>query len=167
MKHGRYVALYGNVRIRRARCNICGTYALVVKDGSFACCGKPYRQRKPMHSRRISQPPFNRRQLAPRLRRKILERQGFRCLYCGRQFGRAFPLGKKGLYKLLKIHFDHQIPFAYSANNDVHNFVAACHVCNLMKKDHIFQELEEARLFLAQKWQERHPFANGGTRCVH
>ena len=44
------------------------------------------------------------------------------------------------------------MPYAYSLNNLSANFGAACHICNGWKSDHVFQSLDEARVYLSGKW---------------
>jgi 5-methylcytosine-specific restriction endonuclease McrA len=80
---------------------------------------------------------------------KILKDQENRCFYCGVTFENfRFRNGKP---IKIRIHWDHQLPYAYSQNNKASNFVAACHVCNGIKSDHVFKTVEEVQIYLADK----------------
>lgn len=59
-----------------------------------------------------------------KLRFQILERDSFRCQYCGRtpQDG-------------VKLHVDHVVPRSKGGSNDPENLVTACQDCNLGKSD--------------------------------
>ena len=87
-----------------------------------------------------------RRSPGKRERTRILERQGNACLYCERPFGTPFL--RQGRLGHLRLHWDHVIPFSYSLKNDADNFVAACHVCNLIKGDLMFNTLYLARKYI-------------------
>lgn len=56
---------------------------------------------------------------------------------------------------LLKINWDHMVPHSYSQDNSTKNIVAACHVCNGVKSDLMFQTVEEAQTYVETKWQEK------------
>lgn len=59
-----------------------------------------------------------RKAISKKLRFKILERDGFCCVYCG-----AKPPD-------CVLHVDHKIPVSKGGNNDESNLVAACSDCN-------------------------------------
>jgi len=48
----------------------------------------------------------------------------------------------------ITINWDHRLPYSFSRNNYSRNFVAACQVCNGIKSDKIFQELDEAQIYI-------------------
>lgn len=64
-----------------------------------------------------------RRPISPRLRWTILERDGFKCRYCGRTAEAA------------ALHVDHIIPVAQGGTNHPDNLAASCSDCNLGKAD--------------------------------
>ncbi len=133
-----HVALYGNVRIPRSYCKPCGRYALVL-DGVKQCCDTRA-EPEATGVRRISEPANQRRKPSETDQRAILQAQGGRCLYCDRGFGQGVALV-----------WDHRTPWAYAANNKASNFAAACRPCNAWKSDHIFQTVDEARVYIAGK----------------
>jgi 5-methylcytosine-specific restriction endonuclease McrA len=49
---------------------------------------------------------------------------------------------------ILKVNWDHVVPFSYSQNNYAYNFVAACQICNGIKGSQMFKTLEEARIHI-------------------
>jgi len=62
------------------------------------------------------------------LRMKVLNRDGFRCVYCGRS--PATHLG-------CKLHVDHIIPFSKGGENTEENLQTLCEKCNLGKSNTI------------------------------
>ena len=139
-----HLALYGNVALKRAYCEVCQTNAFVI-GGKLQCCDRPY-DTKPEVIRRESQPAPKRRRPGLTEQRAILEAQDYSCIYCQQRFDSIRYRGKKPFK--LRIHWDHSVPFAHTMNNRVENFVAACHVCNPLKSDKIFDSLDDARVYL-------------------
>jgi hypothetical protein len=62
-----------------------------------------------------------RKAIPKRLRFATLERDGFRCRYCGADARHA------------KLHIDHVTPVSAGGDNDPENLVTACEDCNLGK----------------------------------
>lgn len=147
----RRVAFYGNVRLIREQCPECRDVALVV-EGKFTCCGEKWTG-APDHQttqlQRITSPEFLRRPVSTHSRAMILAHQDYRCFYCGHSLSASYRRGTKTFRA--KIHWDHQLPFAYSQDNRVDNFVASCNVCNLMKSSKIFETVEDARAYLVHR----------------
>lgn len=139
-----HLALYGNVGLIRAKCGRCGDLSIVL-DGCTTCCGAAVEE-APDAWQRIIEPEFERRQPSAAEKLFILSIQENKCLYCDERFG-SF-VWRKAKRVRLKIHWDHFVPFAYNANNSGANFVAACHICNGIKKDKIFDSVEEARVHI-------------------
>jgi len=67
----------------------------------------------------------NKRKTSVRLRRKILERDGYKCLDCGRS-----PRNDPSCV----LHVDHRIAFACGGNDHPNNLQTLCDWCNLGKK---------------------------------
>jgi len=139
------VSLYGNVAIERGYCPDCESMAFIEK-GRLACCGRAYGG-KARRIKRETQPEQRRHRPSVDQQREILARQDCRCIYCGQPFGAMHWRDKKLL--ILTVEWDHDLPFCFSQNNDVSNFVAACQICNGLKSDHLFRGLEDAQAFLA------------------
>jgi 5-methylcytosine-specific restriction endonuclease McrA len=145
------ISLYGNVALVRGRCPDCRNVA-IIRDGKFLCCDRVVNP-KPTSVKREVEPEQRRRRPGVAEREEILASQDYRCIYCEKAFGSMIYRNDKPL--ILKVHWDHDIPYAYSQNNHAWNFVAACQVCNLLKSDFIFRDLEDAQLFLRMKRQEK------------
>jgi hypothetical protein len=62
-----------------------------------------------------------RRAMSVKRRFEVLRRDGFRCVYCGRQASEA------------ELHVDHVVPVIDGGSDELHNLVAACVDCNLGK----------------------------------
>lgn len=89
------------------------------------------RQRR-FHARRkgllppyVAPPPRDdaRKPIGPKLRFAILQRDGFRCRYCGTPAATA------------ELQVDHVVPVAKGGTNDPANLVTACWLCNIGKSD--------------------------------
>lgn len=139
------IALYGNVAMPRAYCDRCQGTAWVM-NGKLACCDNPITVAPTEFIREIS-PESIRRRPGDVAKRKILAEQDGRCFYCYVQFG-SIRL-RNGKPFQIRLHWDHELPYAYSQNNKEANFVAACHVCNGIKSAKIFQTEDDARVYLA------------------
>ena len=82
----------------------------------------------------------------------MLEEQDNRCFWCDRRFGStAFVRNRK---RIIKLHWDHIVPYSFGADNTPRNFVAACSVCNSWKSSMMFNTIEEVRIYLYGKWKE-------------
>lgn len=104
--------------------------------------GEWHSRRKPPHAYRAA----------------LLEAQGHRCLYCGHPFGSTV-WGDKGSERL-KLNWDHFVPYRVLLSNPAENWIAACHLCNQIKRDREFDSLEEAQTFIALE-RERLGFPEG------
>ncbi len=149
----RVIGLYGNVAIERTVCPKCSDWSLVL-DGRTLCCDERLADTEPPEKfRRMSEPEFRRK--IPRLkeRQAILEEQGNRCFYCDRRFGSHVWRGLRRL--VVRLAWDHLLPYSMTANNYAHNFVAACSICNGLKSNHVFHTIEEARIYVQAKAAEK------------
>lgn len=63
------------------------------------------------------------------MRMKVLSRDNFRCILCGRS--PATDLG-------IKLHIDHRIPFAKGGKSTLDNLQTLCEDCNLGKSDNLY-----------------------------
>ncbi len=140
---------YGHVTLRRERCSKCGSYSLVV-DGWLQCCNVSVAEEKaqPRHYRVVEGGPRKRPSKTDRDR--ILADQDGCCVFCGRRFGSVVWRADTPL--ILAIQWDHLDPWVRSRNNQSDNFAAACQVCNNFKQDMIFATIEEAAVWICQRW---------------
>lgn len=145
------MALYGNVAIERGICPNCRGTSFI-KNGSTVCCDVPINNEPKKFHREIESPQH--RKTPPKIEKdRILEEQEYRCFYCSvllesTRFRNGKPL-------MIRVNWDHQLPYAFSQNNTISNFVAACHVCNGIKSDRLFRTVDEAQLYLAQKRKQK------------
>lgn len=151
-KRKHIIALYGNVSIPRAYCPDCQHYAFVL-HGRLNCCERVLQQLKPKKFIRLSS-PYNGRRLPPQAERDlVLSNQDGRCFYCEALFGDEGYRNNTPIR--INMAWDHQVPFAYSQDNHMYNFVAACQVCNGIKSSMIFQTVDEAKVYLALRREEK------------
>jgi hypothetical protein len=60
-----------------------------------------------------------------RLRHEVMERDGYRCVYCGRS----------AIVEGVKLHIDHRIPQSRGGRTTMVNLATACEQCNLGKSN--------------------------------
>lgn len=53
---------------------------------------------------------------------------------------------------MLRLNWDHFVPFAYGRTNASANWVAACHVCNGIKSCRVFDTVLEAQEYIRERW---------------
>jgi len=144
------IVMYGRVGMLRDYCEYCERTALII-DGRLACCDRTANLNQSIKSLKREAVTFDVRRLNKYQREYILEKQERACFYCSKPFGIAcFHYGRE---IKIKCNFDHIIPMAYQGDNSLPNIVAACQKCNAWKSDLIFTSLEEARLYLREKWE--------------
>lgn len=80
----------------------------------------------------------------PSLRFQILERDGFRCRYCGASAGDGAVL-----------HVDHIHPRAFGGSDDPENLVTACHECNIGKSARLLGVTEQPVIFRGRTKEKR------------
>jgi len=88
---------------------------------------------------------------------KILELQENRCLYCEYEFGEKVMDVKKKREIVLRIEWDHVIPWAYTQSHNV-DFAAACQICNRIKTSHVYDSIDDARLDIGEKRKRRYVY---------
>src|SRR6185503_6107891 len=123
------LALYGNVGMLRTFCQVCQRTTLII-DNVKQCCNQVDNEDVD-GTERIVEPEAVKRSPNARQRIRILKRQHDCCLYCGRRLGSV--VWYKGRQIVLRVNYDHVLPFEYACDNSLGNFVAACHVCNNWK----------------------------------
>lgn len=144
------LAVYGKVMIERLWCKGCEMFSFV-RNGCYVCCGEPV-ETEPNKYKRMSEPPQHRLKPPKKYRDAQLEKQGGRCFYCGVRFGSVRM--RRGKPVTIRLQWDHRLPYKYSQNNSSENFVAACHVCNAIKNDKMFDDLEKCVTSLTVRREE-------------
>ena len=77
--------------------------------------------------------------------RKILERDQYRCQYCGLDGGASFE-------NALAMSVDFVVPRARKGKKDPGNLVACCRSCNMIKGRRVYRNFDEAKSYvLAQR----------------
>jgi 5-methylcytosine-specific restriction endonuclease McrA len=87
--------------------------------------------------------------LTPEEGLRILERDRYRCQYCGLD-------GMASFENSLVMSVDFVTPRARKGKKDPANLVAACRPCNLIKGKRVFVGLEEAKTYVLQRRAELH-----------
>ena len=78
---------------------------------------------------------------------KILERDDYRCQYCGLD-------GRASFENALVMSVDFVVPRARKGKKDPHNLVACCRPCNAIKGKRVYGSLEEAKAFVLKNREE-------------
>ncbi len=140
-----HIALYGNVAILRGICHKCKRTALVI-DGEYQCCGSKAEENSHPEVKRMIECEQKRRRSKKKEQQKTLIEQENRCLYCSRKFGSFVKRGSR--FVVVRLCWDHLVPYSYNQDNGHHNFVAACQICNRIKHSFMFQTVDEARVHI-------------------
>src|SRR6516164_3809783 len=89
---------------------------------------------------------------------KILERDQFRCQYCGLD-------GKASFENALVMSVDFVVPPARKGKKDPANLVACCRPCNMIKGTRVYKSFEDAKKYVvAQREQMRQTWEAGRSR---
>lgn len=80
---------------------------------------------------------------------RILERDRYRCQYCGLD-------GMANFEHSLIMSVDFIVPRARKGKKDPANLVAACRPCNLIKGRRVYSSFEEAKAYVLQRRAELH-----------
>jgi len=109
---------------------------------------------KPLRARQLRKSPLRRTYHIPEFVKlsKIAE-QNNRCIYCDREFGTAAM--KDGILEILRPEPDHLDPRAAGGKTKDANIHYACHLCNSLKSDFLFDGIDDARVFLAEAWARK------------
>jgi 5-methylcytosine-specific restriction endonuclease McrA len=78
---------------------------------------------------------------------KILERDDYRCQYCGLD-------GRASFENALVMRVDFVVPRARKGKKDASNLVACCTPCNTIKGTKIYGSIEEAKTFVLKNREE-------------
>lgn len=140
---------YGNVILKRTYCLHCKSYTIVL-DGKKECCGELFEE-KCNKIKIIVQPRRKRIDLSELQKETINEKQDFKCYYCNNLLGYYYIRKEKVLKS--SIHYDHIEPFCHSHNNKIYNFVASCNICNHIKSDKIFDNMDDLMNYITNKYK--------------
>jgi len=78
---------------------------------------------------------------------KILERDDYRCQYCGLD-------GRASFENALTMRVDFVVPRARKGKKEPSNLVACCTPCNTIKGTRVYGNFEEAKAFVLTKREE-------------
>jgi 5-methylcytosine-specific restriction endonuclease McrA len=79
--------------------------------------------------------------------RKILERDGYVCRYCGLD-------GRVSFENALAMRVDFVIPRARKGKKDANNLVACCSPCNTIKGTQVYASFDEAKTHVLARREE-------------
>ena len=78
---------------------------------------------------------------------KILERDEFRCKYCGLD-------GRASFENALIMSVDFVVPRAHKGKKDPANLVACCRPCNMIKGMRVYKNFEDAKEYVLARREE-------------
>lgn len=144
---------FGSRPIFREYCNDCGGMALVV-SGRLQCCDKLVETPEDFTIKREVSSGCG-RGITAKIKARVLDDQDNRCIYCDCFLGEHQWDEKRQEFRKDKVHYDHFDPWSYSGNNEYDNIVASCPLCNLFKSDKIFADIQEARIYIKHRREQR------------
>ena len=147
-----HIAQYGNIKIPRGFCYECEGHALILEN-RYACCGKVVDNFQTNQIIQMSETIKRRRKPTAGTRRMLLDEFNHSCAYCFRKFGDRTMY--HGVFKIVKLNWDHEIPYSYGQNNEASNFLPVCCFCNSFKSNKMFKTIEEVRIYVNSKWEEK------------
>lgn len=116
----------------KKRCVVCGKDFITYKKTKKYCssgCQREFNKARLQKTKLTTVHPYL------RMRFQVLERDNFRCRYCGR-----------GLYDGVKLEIDHIVPKKLNGVNELSNFVTACSDCNVGKSDILLLANKEGQI---------------------
>lgn len=144
------ICLYGKVQLVLSYCKDC-KYEVFIIDGKYSCCGKEFTEIVTEYKQVAY--CTDSRFVSKSTKRKILESQGDCCIYCEEPFNSIKYRKDKEI--VLTVEFDHKIPYTMIQDSSKDNIVAACQVCNGIKSDTLYQNLNSARIDLFEKRKQK------------
>jgi len=132
---------YGHIIMERVICSKCNESCLICKDNTSSCCSAPISSKiegsisKETHTEMKRKAPKNKDKIM------ILEEQGNKCYWCGREFGTEV-IRPDGTKTILQPIWDHYICYSYSNDSTGNNFVASCMRCNSHKSSLVISDNE-------------------------
>lgn len=146
-----HIGLYGSVKLLRGYCPSCCSWAFVL-DGMLQCCNR-HSSEQPVKKKRMIIGHGQRRRPHKEVQKRLLAQYQQCCAYCGRLFGLLIIREKRVMR--LRLEWDHNEPFVYSQTNAENNWIPSCHLCNRWKSDKIFDDLDELKNYVADKWKDK------------
>lgn len=145
------ITSYGRVTILRAMCPECECMS-IVRDG-ITLCHKRVVDTTVTSSKRVGDMQTKRKPMNAKAKQAVADSQGGLCFYCFNSFGSMYHRGSVVSYLFVTI--DHQVPYSYLQADEAHNLVAACHICNMLKSNRMFDSVEDARVYVQAAWQRK------------
>lgn len=138
---------YGRVMLLKATCPVCGSYSIIL-DGKSACCDASLEVPERYKTKREGEGEKHRGYIPRRIREAIIAGQGNRCIYCQQRLDGVAFNRKRNKAVPIRIHIDHLVCWKYSQDNGFDNLLAACHICNGIKNDYLFENFYELQRFI-------------------
>jgi len=138
------LSIYGSVSFGKRYCPKCKRHAFVI-DGILQCCERRVSEidRNDVIVKVESPGGMKRRHLTMKKKIVILKSQRWKCIYCECELTED------------SARFDHFVPFHFLQTNPVSNFVAACEICNTLKADMMFENINDASKYLKKKRNDK------------
>lgn len=125
---------------------------MVTKKGEKLCCGEKYSGHPEKYKVIVGKGLGRGRRPSVKTQKELLEKYNYSCCYCERRFGTVVQIEDK--FRQIKLVWDHFLPFSYAYNNQDSNFLPSCFICNVWKRNGIFQTIDEVKIYVRNKWEE-------------
>jgi hypothetical protein len=110
--------------------NACLKFIEYKMGGSILVDVKPPEADKPKSDKNSDKVAIG-RSVPLKIRLKVLDRDAYRCILCGRS--PATDIG-------VRLHIDHKMPFSKGGNSRIDNLQTLCQDCNLGKSDEVYDK---------------------------
>jgi hypothetical protein len=148
--HTGHIAIYGSVKVKRIRCVSCDCWTIVASDGKKICCDMPVEEEITHYKSMISS-DNPRKQPSKKKKAELLEEFNNSCCYCDKRFGST--VSYNGKERIVRVAWDHVIPYSYSLSNENSNFLPSCNFCNSWKSNLMFETIDDVRVYVNNKWE--------------
>lgn len=145
----RTIAVYGSKKIQRECCKECQSWAFIISN-KFACCDADFNNDSNgvFTIKRMSIANSSRSRPSNKKIKEMLEKQNNVCVYCDVLFGTPFIHPRLKKLRITTVCLDHFVPYSYLKANNLDNFLCACQICNGIKTNKMFADVDDAKAYI-------------------
>lgn len=142
-------AKYGSTVMKKRYCPDCKSVAFVIK-GLMACCDR--KENSKVEGFEVI--CGSKRKRCPKeIQKRLLQEQDGKCFYCDLPYGTPYLRNEK--LHLVRVAYDHFVPYSYSQANSTENWVASCRLCNSIKSSKVFETKQDAKDFIIYRRSQK------------
>lgn len=141
--------IIGKNILYRVFCPKCDDYLLLPKNKLSCDCGSKFFIEGVSENDNILCRSLRKKKLSKDFKELLIKKFNNTCVYCRNEIGSVVSRNNKIF--TLKAAFDHFVPYAYLQTNPDDNYILSCNVCNGIKSDLIFEDIDTARHYINKK----------------